>query len=57
MVGDGPWFVSVGETWTDPSNHFDGTAVYVIVDDDGTPQISRYYWAGVRVTVQPDFGG
>ena len=56
VVGDGPWFVSVGETWTDPFNHFDGTAVYVIVDDDGTPQISRYYWAGVRVAVQPDFG-
>jgi hypothetical protein len=55
VVGDGPWFVSVGESWTDPFNRADGAAVYVVVDDQGTPKISRYFWAGVKIEVQPDF--
>lgn len=55
VTGSGPWFVTVGETWTDPANRYDGTAGYVIVDDGGDPRISIYWWSGVKVDVLPDW--
>lgn len=52
VAGDGPWIVSVGESLIDPSNQADGTSVYVIVDENGTLKIAKYYWAAVKVDVQ-----
>ena len=49
VTGDGPWVVSVGETWMpDTFNRDSGTATYVIVDDEGALKIDKYYWAGVK---------
>ena len=55
VAGDGPWFVAVGENWVDSFNRYEGTADYVIEDDGGTLKIDKYYWAGVKVVVEPDF--
>lgn len=56
VTGDGPWVVSVGETWLDYANRWDGTATYLILDDGGTLKIDEYDWVGVSTPVQPDFG-
>ena len=56
VSGEGPWIVAVAESWTpDQFNRTDGTAIYVMVDDEGTMKIDNYYFAGVRVDVQADF--
>ena len=48
--------MSVGETWFDVTNHWEGTATYLMVDDGGTIKIDKYDWAGIIIPVQPDFG-
>ena len=56
VTGDGPWMVAVAETWIpDKLNQVDGVAVYVVVDDNGTTKIDKYYFAGQRVPVEYDF--
>lgn len=49
VVGDGPWFVTIGENWTqgDTSSVYRGTATYGITDQDGTLKIATYYWVGL----------
>jgi hypothetical protein len=46
VVGDGPWVVSVNENWMETELRFDGTATYVIVEQDGTMKIASHYWTG-----------
>ena len=55
VTGDGPWVVSIGETWLDAFNRHDGTATYLIVNDDGVVRIHTYDWAGIEVPVEADF--
>ena len=55
MAGDGPWAIAARETWSDPSNLEEGTRIYVIIDDDGTPKLAAYYYVTVKVPVVPDF--
>lgn len=49
--GDGPWFVSVEESWVRGSNHYDGVASYIIVDEGGSPKIANHYWTGLYTMV------
>lgn len=56
VAGNGPWTIAARETWTDPSNLEEGTRIYVIVDEDGTPKLASYYYVTVKVPVVPDFG-
>ena len=50
VAGDGPWFISVEETWADATinSRMSGTASYVILDDEGALRIAEHYWAGIR---------
>ena len=51
MVGEDPWYVSVEETWTSEDLHYEGTASYIIVDQDGTKKLAQYsYFATGFVT-------
>jgi hypothetical protein len=49
VTGDGPWFVSMSESWIEGFSRYDGTASYAIIDDDGTLRISEHYFAALRV--------
>jgi hypothetical protein len=51
VVGDGPWFVSVAESQTGGGYAYEGTATYVVVDDDGTLKLARKSWVGSRQPV------
>lgn len=51
VVGDGPWFVSVTESQTGGGFDYEGTAGYVVVDDDGTLKVARKSWIGSRQPV------
>ena len=55
VAGDGPWAIAARETWSDPSNLEEGTRIYVIIDDNGTPKLAGYYYATVRALVVPEF--
>lgn len=55
VAGDGPWAIAARETWRDPSNLEEGTRIYVIVDDNGTPKLASYYYVTVKVPVVPEF--
>lgn len=46
VTGDGPWFVSVGESWISVFSRYDGTANYMIVEEDGALLIARHHWVG-----------
>lgn len=47
VVGESPlWLVSYEENWTRGTEHLDGVATYVVVDDNGTLKIANHYWAG-----------
>lgn len=48
VVGDGPWFVSVAESQTGGGYEYEGTAHYVVVDDDGILKLARKSWVGSR---------
>lgn len=54
VAGDGPWTISARETWSDPSNLEEGTRIYVIIDDNGTPKLAGYYYVTVKVPVVPE---
>jgi hypothetical protein len=56
VAGDGPWVVAARETWSDRFNRDEGTRIYIIVDEDGTPKIAGYYYVGILYDVMPDFG-
>ncbi len=47
VSGDGPWFVSVGENWTRPFYLSEGTASYVVVEEEGKLRIEYHFWAGL----------
>ncbi len=47
VSGDGPWFLSVGENWTRPFYLSEGTASYVIVEEEGKLKIGYHFWAGL----------
>jgi hypothetical protein len=51
ITGDGPWVVSVEENWIYYNRHYDGTASYVIVEEDGIPKIANHYWSGFSTLV------
>ena len=55
VAGDGPWAIAARETWRDPSNLEEGTRLYVIVDDNGTPKLASYHYVTVKVPVIPEF--
>ena len=48
MVGDGPWFVSIGENWTGGNARwvYNGTGTYGIIDQGGTLKIATVHWTG-----------
>jgi hypothetical protein len=46
VVGEGPWFVTVAETWVNEDTTNDGTANYVLVEQDGTLKVANAYWVG-----------
>ncbi len=52
VTGENPWMVSVRENWVKPrgflTDHRDGIATYVIVDEGGTLKIADHYWSGIR---------
>jgi hypothetical protein len=51
VTGDGPWVVSVEENWIYYNRHYDGTANYVIVEEDGSLKIANHYWSGFSTLV------
>jgi hypothetical protein len=55
VAGNGPWIAAVGESWIDPFNQYDGAGLYTIVEENGTLEIAKYVWAGIKVEVQVDF--
>ena len=56
VTGDGPWFVAVGEKWTEPPfTDTVGTATYTNVTENGAMKIAKYYWAGVYDPVEHEF--
>ena len=55
VAGDGPWAIAARETWRDPSNLEEGTRLYVIVDDNGTPKLAGYHYVTVKIPVVPEF--
>ena len=46
IVGEGPWFVAIGENWILDTSRADGMAHYVIVEENGELKIANHYWAG-----------
>lgn len=50
IVGDGPWFVAVGENWSGGNVrwNFNGTRTYGIIDQGGTLRIATSYWVGLQ---------
>ncbi len=48
VTGEGPWFVSIEETWQERSYIYEGQANYTIVEVDGVLRIANHYWAGLR---------
>ena len=46
IVGEGPWFVAIGENWILETWRADGMAHYVIVEENGKLKIANHYWAG-----------
>jgi hypothetical protein len=46
IVGEGPWFVAVGENWILEGQRADGMAHYVVVEEGGRLLIANHYWAG-----------
>jgi hypothetical protein len=51
ITGGGPWVVSVEENWIYYNRHYDGTASYVIVEEDGVLRIANHYWSGFSTLV------
>jgi hypothetical protein len=51
VVGDGPWFVSVNESQEGGGTEYEGTAVYVVVDDGETLKLVSKSWVGTRQIV------
>ncbi len=49
VTGEGPWFVSVEETWKQTLFNYEGQANYTIVEVDGELKIANHYWAGLRI--------
>jgi hypothetical protein len=47
-VGEGPWFVSIGENWTGGNDRwvYNGTGTYGIIDQGGTLKIATVHWSG-----------
>ncbi len=46
VTGDGPWFVSMRQSWIDEHFQWDGNATYVVVDKDGNMKIASHYYTG-----------
>jgi hypothetical protein len=55
VAGEGPWIVAARETWSDRFNRDEGTRLYIVVDEAGTPKIAGYYYVGISYDVIPDF--
>jgi hypothetical protein len=43
VTGDGPWFVSMSQSWIDEDYQWEGNNTYVVVDRDGTMKIASEY--------------
>jgi hypothetical protein len=50
IVGDGPWFVTVGDNWTGGNELwvYNGTGTYGIIDEGGGLKIATAYWVGLQ---------
>ncbi len=48
VTGEGPWFVSVEETWKWSAAYLEGQATYTIIEVDGVLKIANHYWAGLE---------
>ena len=46
VIGDGPWFVSMSQSWATEDFQWNGNATYVVVDRDGTMKITSEYYTG-----------
>ena len=48
VTGDGPWYVSVVETWTFGDAVYEGIATYLVIDDGGAYRIANDTWVGLH---------
>jgi hypothetical protein len=52
VTGDGPWFVSIEENWSQPkgsgTEQLDGIASYTIVEEGDGLKIANHTWFGLR---------
>jgi hypothetical protein len=46
VTGDGPWFVSMSQSWATDIIQWDGNATYVVVDRNGTMKVASNYYVG-----------
>jgi hypothetical protein len=52
VTGDGPWFVSMGQSWASEIVEWDGSTTYVVVDRDGTMKVASVYYVGTATEPQ-----
>lgn len=48
VFGDGPWYVTQYEEVTSVDYEYQGTAVYVVEDQEGTLRLAAKSWTGIR---------
>jgi len=46
VTGDGPWFVSMSQSWDSEIVEWDGNVTYVVVDRDGMMKVASVYYVG-----------
>ena len=47
VVGDGPWFVTVEQTWSETDSIvWNGSATYTVVERDGVMKVASEYFVG-----------
>lgn len=52
VTGDGPWFVSMSQSWTSEIVQWDGNITYVVVDRDGMMKVASVYYVGTATEPQ-----
>ena len=57
VEGEGPWFVTVEENFSNKFTLFEGVGAYQLVEEDGVVKIASYDWSGVITPLQPEWGG
>lgn len=51
-VGDGPWFVTLHQRWTEEDRPdakpkvYEGTTTFVVIEQDQTMKVTAVYWTG-----------